>query len=200
MGKSTPSPSAGVRRNELSGQGKLVLALSLTIGGVILVLIIGRVFGLICPFYIPTGAMSPAVAAGDHVLMEGVTYLSREPRRGDVLAFRTDGIAGLEPGQVFTKRVAGVPGDRLRISDGHLYVNGTRISLTNSFGEILYTSPYGSSAMQTNVVVPASHYFVLGDNSTNSLDSRYWGCLPRKNIRGRLFFCYSPASRFGVIE
>src|SRR5258708_2618972 len=85
MGKSPPSPSAGVRRNELSGQGKLVLALSLTIGGVILVLIIGRVFGLICPFHIPTGAMSPAVAAGDHVLMEGVTYLSREPSRGDVL-------------------------------------------------------------------------------------------------------------------
>lgn len=54
-----------------------------------------RITGLVRPFSVPTGAMTPAVSSGDHVVMEGVTFLTRKPRRGDIVVFKTDGIAGL---------------------------------------------------------------------------------------------------------
>jgi signal peptidase I len=84
--------------------------------------------------------MAPAVSPGDHVMMEGITYLTRNPSRGEVVVFKTDGIDSLPPGQIYVKRVAGEPGDSLRISDGKLFVNGQRVALSNAVGEITYCS------------------------------------------------------------
>jgi len=109
--------------------------------------------------------MTPAVSAGDHVVMEGMTYLARRPRRGDVVVFRTDGIFSLPPAQIYIKRVAGEPGDQLRISDGKLYVNGKHVAITNATGEIAYQMPTLAATrnMNTDTTVPDGCYFVLGD-------------------------------------
>src|SRR4051812_37868872 len=174
-------------RAGMSRRAKLLIALVLVSTLSYGALIVLRVCGLVRPFSVPTGAMTPAVFAGDHIMMEGVTFLCRQPRRGDIVVFKTDGIASLPPATIYVKRVAGEPGDHLRISGGKLFVNDKQVSLSNALGEIAYDLPphAPTSSLQIDVIVPSRCYFVLGDNSTNSFDSRFWGSVPRTNIIGR---------------
>jgi len=186
----------------MSARSKLLIGLAILPACFVGALIMLRLCGFVRPFSIPTGAMTPAVSAGDHVMMEGMTYIARAPRRGDVVVFRTDGIAALPPATFYVKRVAGEPGDHLRISEGKLFVNDKQLSLSNSMGEIVYLLPpmAGTLARKTDLTVPDGSYFVLGDNSTNSLDSRFWGSVPRGNIIGRVSFCYWPPPRIGGVK
>jgi len=151
---------------------------------------------------VPTSAMTPAASAGDHIFAEGFTYLSRKPLRGDVIVFKTDGIPLLPPSTIYVKRIAGKPGDRLELSDGSLFINGARVALSNAYGEISYKLPpqFGNASPMTNALVPANCYFVLGDNSTNSFDSRFFGFVPAKNIKSRAWICYWPLTRIGTVK
>lgn len=189
-------------RAPTSRRTKLIIGLALTPAFIIGTLILLRIVGLTRPFSVPTGAMTPAVSAGDHVMMEGMTFLARRPRRGDIVVFKTDGIESLPPATYYVKRVAGEPGDHLRLSAGKLFVNDKQVSLSNAVGEIAYDLPPHSEIVppHTDVTVPEGCYFVLGDNSTNSLDSRFWGSVPRGNIIGRVWFCYWPPERVGGVK
>ncbi len=202
MQPSTPPSLPQSPRVAMSRRSKLVVGLALIpalfVGGLIML----RLCGLVRPFSVPSGAMTPAVSVGDHIMMEGVSFLSRQPRRGDIVVFRTDGIASLPSATIYIKRVVGEPGDHVRISSGKLFVNDKQVSLSNSVGEIVYDLPpqVGTFSRQTDVTVPAGCYFVLGDNSTNSHDSRFWGSVPRANIIGRVAFCYWPPQRVGGVK
>jgi signal peptidase I len=180
---------------------KLLIVLGLIPAFCFTAVIVLRLCGLICPFYIPTGAMAPAVSAGDSIMMENVSFHFRQPRRGDIVVFKTDGIVPVSPTR-YIKRIAGEPGEHVQISGGELFINGTELSLSNAAGKIVYDSPSmpGSWTWQTNIVVPRGCYFVLGDNSTNSYDSRFWGSLPRENIIGRVSFCFWPPDRAGGVK
>lgn len=179
-----------------------LIGLAVFAGIVVCALIVLRLVGSICPYSVPTGAMTPAVSAGDHVFAEGFTFLSRKPQRGDVIVFKTDGILSLPASTTYVKRVAGEPGDRLELSAGNLCINGIRVALSNAYGEITCNLPPGSSAHspRTNVIVPQNQYFVLGDNSTNSFDSRFYVFDPAKNIKSRVAVCYWPPNRIGVVR
>lgn len=146
--------------------------------------------------------MSPAVSPGDQVFMEGLSYLARKPRRGEIAVFNTKGIAMLPQDQIYLKRIVGEPGDHLRISDGKAYINDKKMVLSNAAGEITYFAPQGpmSSGPSIDVTVPAGNYYVIGDNSTNSFDSRHWGFLPAQNIKGRIVLCYWPPQRAGGVK
>ena len=120
----------------MSRRVKILIALALVPAFCYGALLVLRVCGLVRPFSVPTGAMTPAVSAGDHIMMEGITFLSRRPRRGDIVVFKTDGIATLPPATIYLKRVAGEPGDHVRISGGKLFVNDKQVSLSNAVGEI----------------------------------------------------------------
>jgi signal peptidase I len=181
---------------------KLLIGLALIAAFFVGALILFRVCGLMRPFSVPTSAMAPAISPGDHIAMEGFTFLSRQPRRGDIVVFKTDGIPSLRSATLYIKRVAGEPGDHVRISQGKLFVNEKQVSLSNEMGEIVYHLPPNSASFspKTDVTVPSGCYFVLGDNSTNSLDSRFFGSLPRGNIIGRILFCYWPPRRSGLVK
>src|SRR5258708_39599302 len=129
MSPTTPPPLPQPRRVSLNRLDKLLIGLGLILVFLIGALIVLRIFGLIYPFLVPTGAMAPAVSAGDHVVMEGITFLVRNPRRGDIVAFKGHGIASLGPETVYIKRVAGLPGEQLRFSRGNLFVNDKRVVL-----------------------------------------------------------------------
>jgi signal peptidase I len=157
--------------------------------------------GAVVAFHIPTGSMMPAVKSGDSVFAERFTFWKRAPRRGDIVVFGTDFSPSLPADSFFCKRVAGEPGEHLQICGGKLYINDQVIALTNEAGPIGYLPPDPCSQCQlTNVQIPAGTYFVLGDNSTNSNDSRFFGFVPAKEIVGRIGFCYWPPTRFGRIK
>ena len=191
-----PEATSSIRRT------KLLIIVAVVPACFVVALIVLRLAGLVRPFAVPTGSMTPALSPGDHFMVEGMTFHSREPRRGDIVAFKTDGIASLPPATFHVKRIAGEPGDHVRIAEGKLFINDRQVSLSNAVGEITYHLPTGTGAWtpQTDVTVPAGCYFVLGDNSTNSMDSRYWGSLPRGNIVGRVAFCYWPPARTGTVK
>ena len=110
--------------------------LGLLLGFVALVLL-----GFIRWYSFPSSSMNPTFQKQDVILMEGISYLFEKPKRGDLIVFKTDGIPNLNmasglSGQTYAKRLAGLPGEELRIADGKLYVNGTHVPLTNAGGEI----------------------------------------------------------------
>jgi signal peptidase I len=188
------------------GGGALRALMFLLVVLVILVAVAGvtlRAIGLIRPFYMPTGEMVPAISIGDHVLMEGFTFRSRKPQRGDVVVFSTDKPGeALDPG-TYIMRIAGLPGDTLRLDDGKLVVNDKVVNFTNVAGKIHYEAlPEATylNAKDETVTVPEGSYFMLGDNTNASKDSRFWGFLPINRVLGKVSFCYWPASRAKAVK
>ena len=115
----------------------------------------------------------------------------------------------LPPKTLYIKRVAGLPGERLRILNGRIYANDVpspMTNITNINGEIVYESvPFGPpqtylSSSNEAVTIPTNAYFVIGDNSTNSYDSRYWGFVRSRNILGRICYCYWPPQNVGKVK
>ena len=150
------------------------------------------------PFVIPTPSMADTVRVGDRVLIDRLSYRFRAVHRGDVVVFNGHGPIPL------LKRVVGVPGDRLSVAGGRLYVDG--VPAADSFvrvvgGQREPTLP-GPDAMapwslHRPFTVPAGAYYVMGDNRTDSDDSRYWGTVARDQIMGRAFFIYWPLGQVG---
>src|SRR3954447_14701331 len=148
-----------------------------------------------------------AIDTGDQVFVDKFTYNFMKPRRGDVFVFRTNNIPGIQgdvkTGHLFyTKRLAALPLDTLRIDPPRLFINN-RPAEQFRFGferVIRGGEPYRGyglgrdnlSAPNRSFIVPAHSFFALGDNSYNSYDSRYWGPVPDENLVGRGLFVYWP--------
>lgn len=144
---------------------------------------VGRAFTVEGP------SMLPTLHSGERVVVERVTYLFREPHRGEVIVFRYP----LNPREYFVKRVVGLPGDRVAIKDGYLWVNGQRVEEDYINARALRNFP--------EVEVPEGHYFVMGDNRNNSEDSRdpRVGFIPRELVVGRAIWRYWPVERITVL-
>lgn len=158
-------------------------------------------------FKIPTGSMEPNLLIGDHLLVNKVIYspsalpledrvLAKKPvQRGHVVVFKFPE----DPTRDFIKRVIGLPGETVEIRDKTVFINGQ--ALVEPYAHFLepplhHDDPeYGlrSEGVRDNwgpEVVPAGHLFVLGDNRDNSRDSRFWGFLPRDQVKGRALLVY----------
>ena len=155
-----------------------------------------------------------AVDTGDQVFVDKFRYNFVKPHRGDVFVFRTNHIPGIredpEAGSPFyIKRLAGLPGDSLRIDPPFLFINGEKAE-GFGFERVMAAKPpyrgYASghdylAQLNRSFTVPRHGYFALGDNSYNSYDSRYWGPVPEENLVGRGLFVYWPFNRhWGLIR
>lgn len=161
--------------------------------------------------------------AGDHVFVDKMSYHFRRPRRGETFVFSTAGIPKLTPpgapSQYYIKRLAGLPGDTLRINAPQLYVNGER-AREAGFVRVMSGTPaqpnggyrgYGNRYNEAEWdqqgaysplsylrspeepwTIPPREYVALGDNSYNSKDSRDWGTVPAQNLMGRALVVYWP--------
>jgi signal peptidase I len=146
-----------------------------------------------------------AIDTGDQVFVDKCSYNFVKPRNGDVFVFRTNNIPEIRPDPIagppfYIKRLAGLPGDQLRIDPPFLYINGKKAQ-GYGFERVMSARPpyrgyapgnkYLSKPDQT-YTVPRDGYFAMGDNSYNSFDSRYWGPVPLENLVGRGLFVYWP--------
>jgi signal peptidase I len=129
------------------------------------------------------GKYIPFIDGGDHPSR----FLFHGPQRGDVIVFRYP----RDPSRDFIKRIIGIPGDTVSISNGVVTVNGTTLDEP-------YIAPGSNTDMEAKVV-PEDSYFVMGDNRPNSSDSRNWGFVPEENIIGKAMFAYWPTSDFGGV-
>ena len=154
---------------------------------------------------IPSGSMQNTLLVGDHLLMSRVGYdagipftnlhvpLWRNPKRLQIVIFRP--VIHGEQSDVI-KRVIGLPGETVDIRDGGVWINGSRLQENYTVGRSERAEPAQFQAAfqgKTNVfpyTIPQDCYFVMGDNRENSLDSRYVGCIPRKNIVGTPVMIY----------
>ena len=146
-------------------------------------------------FKFPSGSMKPTIQSGDRLLADTAIYKRSNPRRGDLIVFKFP----LDPKRNFVKRLIALGGETVEIIEGHIYINGAAVNdpkINNihyfNFGE------YGQIGKP--VIVPAGNYFVLGDNSFTSRDSRYWGFVPQENLVGKIYKIYWPLARSGAIE
>ena len=147
------------------------------------------------PHKIKGQSMVPNFDDGEYLLTDKVTYRFREPKRGDVIVFEAPGANGEE----FIKRIIGLPGEKISLKDGKVYLN------TQQLPEYYLPSSFqtnGSSFLSENeeIVVPAGNYFVMGDNRGASYDSRSWGYITKDKITGRAWLVYWPVAKMGVVD
>jgi signal peptidase I len=142
---------------------------------------------------IPSGSMENTLLIGDHLIMSRIGYdagvpfthfhlsLWRNPKRGQLVIFTP--FVPQETSDI-VKRVIGLPGETVDIHDGSVWINGQKLSENYTTGP---SEPYD---MRTPYKIPENCYFVMGDNRGNSYDSRFTGCVPRKNIIGTPVMIY----------
>jgi signal peptidase I len=184
---------------------------------VTIILLLFGTTNLLQAFVIPTGSMEDTLLVGDHLLVDKMAYapadgLSKhllpyeEVKRGDIIVFRYP----VDITQTFVKRCIGVPGDHIHLADKQLVLNGHAVNEPYVYHKSPYIEEYrdnfpngagvgvlarGQEMLQNHlqngdVVVPEGYYFAMGDNRENSLDSRYWGFVPRANIIGKPLIIY----------
>ena len=169
-------------------------------------------------FQIPSESMEDTLLVGDYLLVDKVFYGDgglwgevlpyHKVGRGDIVVFKWP----VHPQQHFVKRVIGIPGDRIRMTHGRVFVNNKPVDESyavfkahnydfyrDDFPNVRYRSrqvtddwwkDFPGFIRNGELLVPEGHYFVLGDNRDQSLDSRYWGFVPRENIVGKPFLIY----------
>jgi len=172
---------------------------------------------LVQAFVIPTGSMEDTLLVGDHLLVDKLAFAPagavtkhalpyEDVHRGDIIVFRYP----INIKDTFVKRVMGVPGDHLKLVNKKVYLNGHLLNEPYVVHKTEYIDSYRDNfpgdpnvplyppaqrMLQENVqngevVVPEGHYFAMGDNRDSSLDSRYWGFVPRENIIGKPLIIY----------
>lgn len=199
--------------SNLRSLAELVITVAVAIGLALLI----QAF-VVKPFRIPSTSMVPTLDVNQRVL---ANRLDTSPSLGDVVVFHPPAGAVVQPSAVcgdlgqgpghtqacdkptptestgtpFIKRVVGLPGDTIKIINGHVYRNGQREHDS-------YTVPCGSDSSCTfpqPIKIPPGDYFMMGDNRADSLDSRFWGPVPGKWIIGVAFFTYWPPNRIGTL-
>jgi len=158
-------------------------------------------------FRIPTGSMRMTLIEGDLILVNKFIYGARvpfskyylpavaHPKRGDVVVF----VYPEDRKKDFIKRLVGLPGEKIEIIGGSVYVNGKLLN-DPVFSKIYYYNRGDFALEGKPVIVPENSYFVLGDNSASSKDSRFWGFVPKDNLLGKALVIYWPPQRVRLIK
>jgi signal peptidase I len=196
----------------MSSRSRTALDWILTIVVAVLIVLAVKSW-VVNPYRIPSPSMEPTLhcarpepfceaSRSDRILANRFIYHFRDPHRGEIVVFHTPPAAKREcPGDIFVKRIIGLPGEVWAERKGFTYIDGRRLSEP-------YIRP-GRRDLQTKAMrdippvgtlrsIPKGMYLVEGDNRSHSCDSRVWGLVPRKNIIGKAFLIYWPPGRIGV--
>jgi signal peptidase I len=195
-GKADESSEQGARARRSSPSRTVLEYVVLAVVAITVALLI-QAF-LVKPYRIPSPSMEDTLLVGDRVLADRISWRFSDPQRGDIVVFHPPG-----PGPVLIKRIVGLPGDTLTLRNGAVYVNGERLAepyVRRVDGEAEPTEPFDLGLpwnLQQSYTVPADSYFMMGDNRTDSADSRDFGPIVRDRFVGRAFARYWPVARIG---
>lgn len=152
--------------------------------------------------YIPSESMLPTLQVNDRLIIDKLSYRFKEPQRGDVIVFRPPAEAGrclnpqavtpVAPRDAFIKRIIGMPGDTLQVTEEKVYINNQVLD-----EKYLHDFPNYEFGPKK---VPDDSYLVLGDNRNNSCDGHHWGYVPRENIIGKAVVRFWPLNRLGGLD
>jgi signal peptidase I len=146
------------------------------------------------PRYVASGSMLPTLEVNDRLMIDKLSYHWSNPERGDIIVFSpTAELQRQNLNDTFIKRVIGLPGEKVEIKSGKVYIN-----------DQLLEENYLAEELQEQwgpVTIPSNSYLVMGDNRDNSYDGRYWGFVPRENIIGRAVVRFwSPDRHLGKVD
>ena len=159
-------------------------------------------------FKIPSGSMIPTFEVGDRIFANKFVYGARipftdirfpavkDPQRGDIIIF----LSPETPKKDFVKRLIALEGEKVEIKNGNIYINGKRLEAPLSIRSNYYYNRGDYGKEGEAVTVPEGNYYVLGDNSANSRDSRYWGFVPKRNLIGKAILVYWPIQRIRMVK
>lgn len=149
---------------------------------------------VVTPHEVVGRSMMPNFENGEYLIANKLVYRFGEPERGDVLIFKHSETQDL------IKRVVGLPGDKVSLLDGRVYVNDKPLDESPYLADTVYTNGGNSLSEGESVTVPQGQYFVLGDNRPNSSDSRAFGPIEQEQIKGKAWIVYFPFNRFRIVE
>jgi signal peptidase I len=183
---------------------RVALDWTLTIIGAVAIVLAIKAW-VVNPYRIPSSSMEPTLLCArpapgctarfsDRVLADRLIYHFRNPRRGEIIVFKTPARArevceGSSGSSVFVKRLIGLPGETISEKRGYVYINGKKL-IEN------YIQPVRRDLRNYKAKrIPNGMYFFMGDNRASSCDSRDWGPVPRANLIGKVFMTYWPPNR-----
>ena len=139
---------------------------------------------------------------GQYILTDKLTYRFREPQRGEVIIFKYP----LDKNYDYIKRIIGLPGEEIQLRNNKIYIyndenpDGLPLNENGYIASNIPTSGRAFLSDEQRITIPKDSYFVLGDNRTQSSDSRTWGFISRNDIVGRSLFRYWPPNEIGMVE
>lgn len=149
---------------------------------------------LIQPHEVKGNSMEPNFQNNDYILTDKISYKINVPHRGDVVIFKSP----KNPEVDYIKRVIGIPGERVKVQKGKVFVNGKELS-EPYLKDATFLFPGSFLQEGIEISVPNDEYFVLGDNRPHSSDSREFGPIPVKSIIGKALIRYWPLTKFGMM-
>ena len=175
----------------LKGRGyRAVVEWTIILMAVLLCTVLLRTY-VVQSFYIPSGSMLPTLQVGDRIIVNKLSYHVHDVHRGDIVVFARPPLEDQEYADL-VKRVIGLPGETISSKDGKVYINGKVLPEPwlppgpDSFtGALAGSDPHPQFNLPGPVTIPAGEYFVMGDNRTNSEDSRFFGPIAKSLIVGR---------------
>ena len=180
----------GKKKSEKS-QMREFFSLILYVAGVVLLSIVLNKF-VIQKVEVDGPSMNTTLKTGQQLMVQKVSYHFTDPKRGDIVVFQPP---GYEDDTLYIKRVIGVPGDRVQIIDGYIYLNGKKYDDPQWREEIL-----DPGIAEEEVTVGEGEYFVVGDNRNDSTDSREFGAVEKSRIMGEAVLRIWPLNKVGLLE
>lgn len=173
--------------------GKFILSFLETIVVALVISVVLYLF-IMTPHEVVGNSMHPTYKNGEYLMANKILYKISEPKRGDVIIFKYSST------QDFIKRVIGLPGDTVMLKDGKMYINDTLLDESDYLSESVYTNG-GEFLKEGDIIeVPERRYFVCGDNRPHSSDSRAFGPIDEKDIKGKAWIVYYPFNVFRLVK
>ncbi|MDA1168892.1 MAG: signal peptidase I [bacterium] len=156
-----------------------------------MVIIVPIRYFVVQPFFVRGSSMEPSFHDGEYLVIDQLSYRFRDPRRGEVIVFQYP----QDHTKFFIKRVIGLPGEDIQVNDGRVIISNSAYPSGAEIEELKYLASGVRTGGQINIHLNDGEYFILGDNRSESSDSRLWGAVKRDEIIGRAWIRLWPLNR-----